>query len=89
MWPYIYSFVNIISIIDYTGAIAVSSSFFGYGVGLIFLDDVRCSGTEARLWDCHNVGVGVHNCDHSADAGVRCQLSTPSKSYQNRPTILV
>ena len=43
------------------------------------MDDVTCNGTEERLWDCPNIGIGVHNCDHSEDAGVRCQLSDPSK----------
>ncbi len=31
-----------------------------------------CTGTEATLFNCTHGGVGVHNCDHSADAGVTC-----------------
>ena len=42
------------------------------GTGQIVLDDLRCAGTESRLVDCPNSGLGVHNCVHSEDAGVRC-----------------
>lgn len=32
-----------------------------------------CVGTETRLIDCPNAGgLGVHNCAHTEDAGVRC-----------------
>ena len=26
-----------------------------------------------QLIDCWHGGIGVHNCDHTDDAGVRCQ----------------
>ena len=44
----------------------------GPGIGLIFLDNVECQGNETNLDDCTHNGVGVHNCDHSEDAGVIC-----------------
>ena len=48
-------------------------AIFGQGSGPIFLDDVRCRGTELRLTSCTHNGVGVHNCGHSEDAGVICK----------------
>ena len=45
---------------------------WGSGSGSIWLDEVACSGTEATIWDCNHGGIGVHDCGHSEDAGVRC-----------------
>ena len=56
-----------------TGATAFVRASFGPGTGPILLDNVGCSGSETRLVDCINDGIGVHNCGHSEDAGVRCQ----------------
>lgn len=53
------------------GAVALTSGF-GQGYGSIWLDDVRCSGSEFRVADCPANPFGVHNCVHSEDAGVRC-----------------
>ena len=54
------------------GATAYSYSYFGGGTGGIYLDDMSCSGFEDRLIDCGHDGIGVHNCDHTDDAGARC-----------------
>ena len=51
----------------------VSEEFFGAGIGKILLDDVFCDGTELRLVDCPSNRIGIHNCGHHEDVGVRCQ----------------
>ena len=56
--------------LGYSGASQVQS--FGPGTGQIWLDDVRCAGSEASVEDCPHSGFGVHNCLHSKDAGVVC-----------------
>ena len=39
----------------------------------ILLDNLVCSGQESTLLECVHNPVGEHNCDHSEDAGVRCE----------------
>ena len=54
------------------GAVAVSNARYGRGSGPIWLDNVNCVGTEARLANCRANPIGSHNCGHHEDAGVRC-----------------
>ena len=53
-------------------SVPVRRAFFGRGSGSILLDNVICRGNEPSLLECNINPVGVHNCDHSEDAGVRC-----------------
>ena len=60
------------NVIYILGALSYSSSFYGRGIGGIYLDDVSCIGNEQTLFKCSHRGIGVHDCTHTEDAGVRC-----------------
>ena len=57
--------------LQFSGALAFSTAYFGQGIGTVLFDNVHCNGSELALLNCihHNQS----NCAHSADAGVRCQ----------------
>ena len=61
----------------------------GAGSGQIWLDNIRCNGTETDIADCQHKSWGRCVCDHSKDISVKCltvtgtvthslQLQTPS-----------
>ena len=55
----------------FTGA--QQSRTFDSGNGPIFLSQLDCLGDETSLLDCPTLSPpGLHTCDHSEDAGVRC-----------------
>ena len=61
---------------------AMSQAIYGEGHGHIWMDNVACTGDEARLTDCpfgdggHSVW-GDENCRHAEDAAVNCHTAPP------------
>ena len=53
-------------------AYAANNAAFGAGSGLIYLDNVHCTGHETMLLDCPSEAPGNHNCASFEDAGVYC-----------------
>uniref|UniRef100_A0A8C1C837 SRCR domain-containing protein n=1 Tax=Cyprinus carpio carpio TaxID=630221 RepID=A0A8C1C837_CYPCA len=51
---------------------ADGNSTFGAGSGKIWMDDVRCSGSESSIFDCSKREMGDQDCGHSEDVGVIC-----------------
>ena len=57
--------------------------------GDIYLDEVNCTGEESQLLECRHNGIGVHDCSHYQDAGVRCTgKSQSSDSVANAPLLV-
>ena len=54
------------------GGIVAPYGYYPQGAGSIWLDDVQCLGTEPRLLDCPNPGIGINDCSHFVDVGVMC-----------------
>lgn len=51
---------------------AYSGAHFGQGTGPIVYDDVICNGPETELLYCHHRELGISDCTHGEDVGVKC-----------------
>jgi len=48
------------------------SDKYGAGVGPIWLDNVKCTGSETNIGSCLHNGWGLLDCLHSEDVSIRC-----------------
>ena len=63
-------------LIFFVGSWGYRGAAHGRAIGWIPLDDVRCTGNEERLIDCHHRNSTVQrDCTHHKDASVVCQPS--------------
>ena len=54
---------------------------YGRGSGPIWLDNLRCTGSETYIGNCRHQGWGVHNCGHSDDVSIMCYRPIPMNGY--------
>ena len=53
-------------------SLPIANAFYGMGNGDILLDDVLCRGNERNLLQCGRDSRGEKSCNHTEDAGVKC-----------------
>jgi len=53
----------------------VTGNHYGVGSGPIWLNNVRCNGTETNIGNCRHGGWDQHSCVHSQDLSVSCYTS--------------
>ena len=67
------------------GPTAIREARYGQGRGRIFLDNVQCGGNEATLLECNHREL-LHNCQHSEDAGVKCNINRDKENINASTT---
>ena len=58
--------------LGFRSGIKIDNRNYTTGHGPIWLDDVRCNGTETDIAECSHREWGVHNCQHREDVAVSC-----------------
>ena len=73
--------------LGYPGVLtATHGGKFGHTPATIWMDNLYCYGTEARLDKCRFDGWGVHDCDRTEAAGVRCKRPPPPSTTTTTTT---
>ncbi|PVD22131.1 hypothetical protein C0Q70_17935 [Pomacea canaliculata] len=75
--------------LGYQGGTVIPASTIGDGTGPIWLDDIRCLGTESSLMNCTRKNLGVNDCQHDEDVGVSCTRKIPRTNFSSLQIRLV
>uniref|UniRef100_A0A673CAM3 Lysyl oxidase homolog n=1 Tax=Sphaeramia orbicularis TaxID=375764 RepID=A0A673CAM3_9TELE len=51
---------------------ALTGARMGQGMGPIYMNEVKCVGHERSVWNCPFKNITSEDCQHTEDAGVRC-----------------
>nr|XP_034316959.1 deleted in malignant brain tumors 1 protein-like isoform X6 [Crassostrea gigas] len=54
---------------------AFGGATYGQGSGPVWLDNVKCMGTETSIEECSHNSWGSHDCSHGEDVSISCSLS--------------
>ena len=54
---------------------------YGPGEGMIWMDNVHCTGSETSLAYCPHNGWASHNCGHHEDVSISCPAGKNSKIF--------
>ncbi|XP_055493502.1 deleted in malignant brain tumors 1 protein-like [Leucoraja erinacea] len=60
-----------------TARLVTTGAFYGESTGNIWLNGLKCNGSEPALDQCYASPWGVNNCNHSEEAGVSCSGPVP------------
>lgn len=79
--------------LKHSGVGTLFSSASEYGVVSdsvnIWLDNLKCRGTENSLMECKHRGWGINNCGHFEDVGIVCKNDSIPTSVPNSRLLIL
>jgi len=64
----------------------VDISCYDVGHGWIWLNNIKCNGTEQHIGECSHDDWGVNSCTHHEDVAVSCSDDTPPDNMNDSTT---